>query len=39
MEMHERVTVFSYRWRVVYLFSEDFEYEILRPFITLDVRF
>ena len=39
MEMHERVTVFSYRWRVVYLFLEDLEYEILRRFIMLDVRF
>ena len=39
MEMHERVTVFSYRWRVVYIFSEDLEYEILRRFIMLDVRF
>ena len=39
MEMHERVTVFSYRWRVVYILSEDLEYEILQRFIMLDVRF
>ena len=31
--------VFSYRWRVVYIFSEDLEYKILRRFFMLDVRF
>ena len=43
MEMHEapalRVTVFSHRWRVDYLFSEGFREQDIATILMLDVRF